>query len=163
MNHSTDHSADYSSTRAGRLAEQVDRQGHVVVTTGTAPGETPYAYTVGRSALGRPELLVTGLQDANVATTLLNALAEYDDVTPLNGGEVIQPDQVVSSHSSTVVAADPVTANMKAASLFADARGLEVTALQLLWPDVHGNLPGTELYDDESTNQPIYPSQRTGQ
>lgn len=137
-----------------KIAATVAEHGHAVICTEREDGR-PYSYTVGRSAAGRPELLVTGLP-ADVATTLLNVLAEADDQSPLSHGDLLVPGRVLSGFGATVIAADPAAAGLGIARRYAEVLESDLTAMQLLWPDAEGNLPGSDECSLSPDAQPVF-------
>lgn len=119
----------------------------------TEPGDPPpFAYTVGRTAKGRPELLITGPLPTLVAGTLLNDAAALDDETPLEPGDV--EGLLAGGYLMHAVEADPVAGEMFQAISFYDEA--DVTALQLVWPDGDGAFPWDDGYMYPADLQPVH-------
>lgn len=99
----------------------------------------PYAYTIGRSMAGRPELLITGL-DAEAARAILEHVAQRDESAPrpLAAGDVTP--WIDGKQPFKVIEAEP---GILSGALLAFGIG-RVTALQLLWPDAHGRYPDAD-------------------
>jgi hypothetical protein len=138
--------------------ETIIEYGHQVVAVfddGRQPdGFVPFAYTVGRTAKGRPELLIAGPLPMQHMGVILNDLATYDDENPLTTGIDLPPSTILSGMPVRIIAADPVAAEMnQALNLFGD----EVTALQVLWPDKRGLLPGDHFCEVPPGIQPTFP------
>lgn len=115
-----------------------------VFDTDGGPG---FAYTVGLTPAGLPELVMSGL-DHNTMATLLNGAAKRALANELKAGGLLVG---IASVTFQVVAAPTAEVNM-ARHLY---RGSNVRALQLVWPDKAGAYPGD---DDWSLGgmQPIY-------
>jgi Domain of unknown function (DUF4262) len=110
---------------------------------------SPWAYTVGLTAHGKPELLVTGLSYARSAR-LLNDVAEHvlhaeapqpGEVVPLRGGPVIEIVEVT----------EPTVHLAVAVHIF----GFEVRALQLVHADDRGHWPWEVGFRGGRGGQPV--------
>ena len=133
-------------------ARTIKRHGHQVVGVFDPDGEgVPFAYTVGRSLLGRPELFITGGMPLHVLGRLLNDAAAMDDEAPIEAGE--RRDGLLAGYPAWFVEADPRAAEMNVAlRLVPSAR-----ALQVVWPDVDGRFPGDPGYGLTAEHQPLHP------
>ncbi|MFI7608501.1 DUF4262 domain-containing protein [Micromonospora sp. NPDC049366] len=117
-----------------------------VFPTENEPG-VPFAYTVGLTAKGRPELVIAGLPD-QVAGQLLNMAAEASLQAPFEAGQTVDDLATVPFR---VVTADLAEVGM-ARNLYGDER---VSALQLVWPARNGAFPWEPTWPDD-TRQPVY-------
>ena len=111
-------------------------------------GRRPFAYTVGLTDCGLPELLVTGLRDA-AAATLLNTVAAraLQEEEPCAGGPVVLLSMVLE----VVAVSRPDSHLVTATALYGD----EVRALQLVWPDDRGRYPWQTGYRSRRGSQPL--------
>ena len=92
---------------------------------GTGLHPQPWAYTIGRTMKGRPEFLVTGL-DQQLAEMVLRTAVDADDASELSAGDMLDTQAV---GRCLLVEADP-GALLGALVTF----GLtKVKALQLVW------------------------------
>lgn len=129
-----------------RLAAYLDRARTIIAEhgwmiqgvfpTATSPG-TPFAYTIGLTASGVSELVISGL-DANTAGSILNAAARR------HLAEELRPGMVVEGLASVpfVVVAAPFAEVGMARNMYGDRVG----AVQLVWPDEGGAYPGDERW-----------------
>jgi len=110
---------------------------------------SPWAYTVGLTAHGKPELVVTGLSLARSAR-LLNDVAPHvlhadaprpGEVVPLRGGPVIEIVEVAEPTAHLYVAVD----------IF----GTKIRALQLVHADDHGHWPWEVGFRGGRGGQPV--------
>lgn len=132
-------------------ARVIREYGHQVVGVFPTEGDdgAPFAYTVGRTLSGRPELLITGPLRPDIACAILNYAAEVDDGTPLEPGD---RDDILVGYTARIVEVDPWASQMfQAVRLF----GEEVRALQLVWPDPGGRFPWDEGWAYERDAQPV--------
>lgn len=133
------------------LLRLIDQFGWAVrnVGAGAAKGEAAFSYTVGLTAMGHPEVVVTGLP-FNVAHTFLNDI-----------GQEVRDGQEFPSGLVT----DGLTAP-DAPVVFIrvdDDRGLtavarvygRVEAVQMVWPDSSGRLPWVDGYRNPPDAQPL--------
>jgi hypothetical protein len=109
----------------------------------------PYAYTVGLTAHGQPELVVTGLP-YDRAAGLLNSVAEHvlhadapraGEVVPLRGGPVIEIVRVAEPSVHLPVAAA--------------INGRGFAALQLVYADDRGHWPWDAGFRGGRGGQPV--------
>jgi len=105
-------------------------------------GGTLFAYSVGRAFFDRPEFFVTGGLAPQTMQYMINRLADIDGETPVEAGdelnEVLEGLPVRLREIQDLEAAEMYGVTQK----FPDAR-----ALQILWPDREGNLPGDANFD----------------
>lgn len=118
--------------------------------TGVFDADPPFAYTVGLTEKGRPELFMSGL-DINVMALILNDIAANENPVI---GDVLE-GYVGNGYKLAVVAADP-----KAAAV-AVPRAMygrdKVRALQIVWPDKKGRFPWDKRYRIRPRKQSLYP------
>lgn len=127
----------------------ITRHGWAVQYVGGDRGHAPYAYTVGLTGAGLPELVVTGLR-AERATTMLNGAAHEmagdGPPTPgttiaLSGGSRVEVVRLARPESHLTVAID--------------IYGEQVRALQLVWADDRGRLPWHPVFRSNRGGQPV--------
>lgn len=109
----------------------------------------PWAYTVGLTGFGQPELVVTGLALGR-ATELLNGVAAHvlhacaptpGERIPLRSGPVVEIVELAhpEAHLETVIA----------------LHGTQVRALQLVWADDRGRFPWERGHRGGRGGQPV--------
>lgn len=115
----------------------IDRSGWFVQAVGAGRRQPPFAYTVGLTGLGRPELVVTGLKHIQ-AHELLDGLAHH---WVHHTGDVVRPGDHVPLRDhpdiEVVAVAEPSVHLVFASALFGPA----VSAHQLVWADDRGRWP----------------------
>ena len=111
--------------------------------------EPPFAYTVGLSQSGLPELLITGLPPER-SLLLLNATAHYlvHETEPAPGDTMTYPD---GSRVEFVQVSEP-TVHMGWAAAF---YGRPIRALQVAWRDTRGHSPWCPDFNRGGPRQPI--------
>jgi hypothetical protein len=125
------------------------RHGWAVQGVEAAGVRPPYAYTLGLTDCGLPELLVTGMPLGRAAS-LLNGVAEHavhaeppvpGERIPLRGGPTIEIVELLNpdAHMDTAVA------------LFGDG----FRALQLVWADGRGRWPWDTGFRSRRGGQPV--------
>lgn len=107
---------------------------------------TPFSYTVGLTAAGLPELVISGLP-AELAGELLNTAAHQSLTTEFTAGQVLTD---AASVPLRVVEAPAAEVNV-AHRLYPGS----VRALQLVWPDAAGVFPGDPGWSHGDA-QPLY-------
>jgi hypothetical protein len=117
------------------MQDLIDRFGWAVVGVEADRIHPPWAYTLGLTPHGKPELVITGLP-APRATWLLNTVAPYvlDTAIPWPGEEV----EIEGGTPMEVVLVAQPAAHMTVA---ADFYGPEIAALQLVYADDRGHWP----------------------
>lgn len=104
----------------------------------------PFAYTVGASDLGLPEIIVTGLRDVKGCTAIINHL-----LTRIKNGE----DPVSEEYAYTEVSNFPCYLRKLTRSQMDDymtvtiKRQVNFEGYQLVYPDPKGIFPWEEGYD----------------
>jgi hypothetical protein len=108
-----------------------------------------WAYTIGLTPRGRPELVVTGLPLPR-ATWLLNIVAPYvlETVVPLPGEQVL----VEGGPLIEVVGVTEPTAHLVTA---VELYGLQLRALQLVYADDRGHWPWDAGFRGHHGGQPV--------
>ncbi len=111
--------------------------------------DPPFAYTVGLSEAGLPELLITGLPPAR-SMLLLNEMAHYmvHEVEPAPGDTMTFPDD---SCAEFVEVAYP-DVHMGWAVAF---RGGPIRGLQIAWRDERGHSPWCPDFNSGGRRQPV--------
>ena len=132
-----------------RLRAGVADKGWLVQGVEGAGPFPPWAYTIGLSGYGLPELVVTGLPVPGAAA-LLNGVASHSlaesppspgERVTLRGGPLIE----------VVPLAEPSVHLMFATALY----GPEIRALQLVHADARGRWPWSPDYRDGEGGQPV--------
>lgn len=135
----------------------IDRFGWAVVGIESDEIHPPWAYTLGLTSHGKPELVVTGLEPPE-ATHLLNCVAPYvlnaatprpGDVVQLEGGP---PFEVVK-------VAEPTAHLLTAVEFY----GPRIAALQLAYADENGHWPWCEDFRWGKGGEPILGIRATAQ
>jgi hypothetical protein len=109
----------------------------------------PYSYTVGLSAAGRPELLVTGLAKARALNILMTVAEQVLDAgAPSPGTQLRLPGR---RPGEIVRVAEPSVHLEVAADIF----GRRLSALQLVYADVNGHWPWTKAFRNGRAGQPV--------
>lgn len=112
------------------------------------PPEPPFAYTVGLTALGHPEIIVYGLPTA-VAGHILNSLGER-----IQRGQTFAPGQIdhrtTRDLPATFVEATDVGDLVVVSQVYPS-----VEAIQVVWADPDGRFPWDDGYDGERYPQPM--------
>lgn len=109
--------------------------------------DAPFAYTVGLTAAGLPELVVSGLP-YETSGSILN------DAARRHLADEIQPGATVDDIASVPFRA--VAAPLAEVNMARNLYGLDrVRAVQLVWPDDAGNYPG-DVGWKLGNGQPIY-------
>lgn len=124
-----------SASQLEQVGRLIERHGWAVQYAPGGPGHAPYAYTAGLTAIGLPELVVTGLPAAR-STALLDQAAGRlrAGARPAPGSVLVLRDGV---EVEVVRLADPHARLPVAAELF----GRGVRAVQLVWADGSGRSP----------------------
>lgn len=117
------------------MQDLIDRFGWAVVGVEGDRIHPPWAYTLGLTPHGKPELVITGLPSPR-ATWLLNAVAPYvlETAVPRPGEDV----HVEGCPSMEVVRVTRPAAHL---TIAVDFYGPEIQALQLAYPDARGHWP----------------------
>jgi hypothetical protein len=148
-----------SSELEREIESKIAEVGWYALAVFPAPGEPPEAfgwtYTIGlQASWGHPELIVTGLEP-RIAHAQLGAAVEIIK----GGGRLEHDSELEGILAAPLRLAVRAVANWQAAELmpWAEAyerrQGLELEALQLIWPDRDGRFPWDPRYADEA--QPL--------
>jgi hypothetical protein len=143
--------SDASDPVLAELLELIRRHGWAVrhVGAGSEPGQAAFSYTVGLTAMGHPEVVVTGLP-FNHAQTFLNYIgADIRDGKQFLAGmlteDLTEPGTPVAflgvDDSSGLTAVEQVYGR--------------VDAVQMVWPDSDGHLPWAAGYKNPPNAQPL--------
>jgi len=127
----------------------IDRFGWAVVGIEDDQVHPPWAYTLGLTPRGRPELVVTGMPLPR-ATWLLNAVARYvvDTAVPRPGEEVLMEDGPLME---VVRVAEPSAHLFTAVEFYGEG----IQALQLAWADERGHWPWDAGFRGHQGGQPV--------
>lgn len=140
------------STKAARLAYVrglLEEHPWVVVGVERDGYRPPYSYTVGLTAVGLPELVITGLSKDRAANVLIAATEQILDAeTPAPGTRIRLPGR---RPGEVVRVAEPGVHLDVAADLF----GERLTALQLVYADVRGRWPWDKNFRNGRAGQPV--------
>lgn len=109
----------------------------------------PFAYTIGLSEAGLPELVITGLSPP-MSVRLLNAVADYmvHKIEPAPGDTITLPDDWFAEF---VEIAEP-TAHLGFAVALC---GPDIRALQIVWHDRLGHSPWCPEFNRGGRRQPV--------
>ena len=112
-------------------------------------GTAPFSYTVGLTALDHPELVTTGLP-FEVSQIFLNsaALIVKEGAILTNG---LVTDELTESGTVTFVTATDVSGLTAVEQVY----GVEIHALQLVWPDSSNRYPLDAGYRNANSAQPL--------
>ena len=124
------------------IAGQIDQFGWSVAGIEGDGSRPPFAYTIGLTELGHPELLLSGFPPDS-AGVVLDGWS--DDVA---AGHRFQPGDVLNDghgHRSAVARIPDPSRLVLAWEFYADRRE-EVEALQIVWSDGSGRFPGDPGY-----------------
>jgi len=118
-----------------------------------APGEAPYAYTAGLTAIGAPELVITGL-DHVVAHVLLNDAAQRVHQHHARWHHHQKLHDLLLGYDAVVIDGtghELIEPNTAYARYGAD----QVRLQQIVWPDPDGRFPWQAGYRYPATVQPL--------
>jgi hypothetical protein len=146
------------------IGEFLRRQGEIIDTVGWAvmhvmpaeddpDTEIPFAYTVGLTAHGYPELLIAGLPP-EIGHELLNDLATrvYDQARRFTHGERI--GDLIVGHDAVIVDGPPREELLPGVAIARYGRD-RVRLQQVVWPDERGRFPWEAGYDVNPQAQPL--------
>jgi hypothetical protein len=138
-----------------RQQQLIDRYGWAVTAvfpTDDAPG-APFAYTVGLTTHGYPELIISGL-DPTISQTLLNDLAArvYDRAEQFTAGQRIS--DLLAGYDAVIVEG-PATEALHPGAAFARYGRDRVSLQQIVWPDPRGRYPWDPGYAYGPDVQPV--------
>jgi Domain of unknown function (DUF4262) len=131
------------------MSALITRHGWAIQGIGRDRIHPPWAYTVGLTRYGKPELVATGLPVAR-ATRLLNDVAAHimhadepapGERIPLDGGPLIEIVEIAEPTAHLVIAVD--------------LYGRQVRALQVVHADDRGHWPWDRGYRGVRGGQPV--------
>lgn len=144
---------------AAAMEDRILSQGHQVMCIFPVDDDEGHYfwYTVGRSLMGQPELLLTGPLPNNVAGHIVNEAVRMVDEEgfDLKDGAEFPPNTLLNGFSMRVIECDPRAGEMFAAL---DMGGDTMRAFQLIWPDDAGHFPDDPAFDTRF-NQPLFPKE----
>ncbi|MEV0003502.1 DUF4262 domain-containing protein [Micromonospora sp. NPDC050980] len=135
-----------------RQSEIIDRVGWAVTLVHPdADDSTPFAYTVGLTAHGYPELLIAGL-DLTIAQQLLNDLATrvYDRAERFTDGQRVS--DLIAGYDAVII--DGTATNELYPGAAIARYDQRVRVQQIMWPDPQGLFPGDAGYAYPPAAQP---------
>jgi hypothetical protein len=138
----------------GEQDQHIDTIGWSVVyvfPTATSPG-APFAYTVGLTEHGFPELVIAGLP-AEISHSLLNDLAGrvYDRAERFTAGQRIS--DLIKGYEAVIVEG-PATEELYPGAAYRRYGRERVTLQQVVWPDGGGRFPWHDNYGLSWQGQP---------
>jgi hypothetical protein len=131
------------------IRRAITRHGWAVQYVGGDRSHAPYAYTVGLTGAGMPELVVTGLR-AQRATTMLN-----DAARDMLAAEPPSPGSMIALPDGRRVEVVRLRRPESHLAVALDLYGDEVRALQLVWADDRGRLPWHPVFRSNRGGQPV--------
>lgn len=147
-----------------RISEVIDQVGWAVQGVFTPEGhshpEPNWAYTVGMTDRGLPELFIIGSMDPTILQNILNNAVMQHLEKEIVAGQVLEgvaENTVDGSEIRMQVREAGVDYHVQQALNYygdVDNRLGRVKLLQLVWPDRKGAYPGSFVYD-ESMVQPL--------
>jgi hypothetical protein len=146
-----------------KYADRIDRYGWAVVGVSGLPEEpwSTFAYSVGLTRIGAPELILFGLCP-HTGARILNVLAGrvLSGEVLVDGDEVPPPSTIGPPIRLGAVPVDVVDDYLLIAHRFYPAEPFGVRALQVIWPDDEGRWPWEPTVDPEvAMMQPVWWSQ----
>ena len=119
-----------------KLRALIDEHGWAVrhVGAGTEPGEAAFSYTIGLTAFGHPEAIVTGLPFKHSQIFLNNIGFEVRDGKRFRPGDTTE-DFTEPGAPVTFIAVEDTSGLTAVVEVYGS-----VTALQMVWPDSAGHL-----------------------
>jgi hypothetical protein len=140
-----------------RQSEIIDRVGWAVTAVLPTPDDPdtagPFAYTVGLTAHGHPELAIAGLDPAT-AQALLNDLASrvFDKAERFSHGQHVS-DLIVGYDA--VIVDGPPTPKLWPGAAVGRYGADHVRLQQIVWPDADGRFPWQDGYTFDADVQPL--------
>jgi hypothetical protein len=132
------------------MANRILDEGMQII--GIIDGRPNFAYSVGRSLSDLPELLVTGTISMQIMQYMINEAdrMEREEGIKIEDGYMFAENELLQHYPVKVVAVDPRASEMfESISIGGD----NITALQLVWPDMEGNFPGPDF--NPKFSQPV--------
>ena len=126
---------------------------HVLPTDDEPDTTTPFAYTVGLTAHGYPELVIAGLS-VEVSHALLNdlALRVYDKAERFIHGQRVT--DLLAGYEAAIVEG-PATTALHPGAAFGRYGRQRVRLQQIVWPDAQGRFPWEDDYAYDPDVQPV--------
>ena len=135
----------FFAMRQLQMTTNVMMHGHTKVAVMGGPGTLPFAYTVGLGLKGRPDIVVVGVNDPEVAAGILQGAVQLDHPIELDR----EYDKVLVGYKVKFVEPSPdVIEEMGQSRRFHDGMRADDSqrwsAIQVLWPDQEGRFPGED-------------------
>ena len=115
--------------------------------------DIPFSYTVGLTALQRPELLLAGLT-ADVAHVLLNQMAGRVHHTAQQFADDQLISDLLTGYDAVIIDGD-LTGQLRPSVALARYDDTRVRLQQIVWPDVRGRFPWDPGYGYAQQRQPL--------
>jgi hypothetical protein len=119
------------------------------VGAGSEPGEAAFSYTVGLTAMGHPEVVITGLPFEHAQTFLNNIGADVRDGQRFEAGDITE-DLTDPGAPVAFLAVEDASGLTAVEQVYG-----RVEAVQMVWPDSAGHLPWTDGYRNPPHVQPL--------
>jgi hypothetical protein len=134
-----------------QLRALIDKHGWAVrhVGAGTEPGEAAFSYTIGLTALGHPEVIVTGLPFDHAQIFLNNIGFDVRDGKRFRPGDTTE-DLTEPGKPVAFIAVEDTSGLTAVVEVYGS-----VIAVQMVWPDSAGHLPWVEGYPNPPEAQPL--------
>ncbi|WP_033293891.1 DUF4262 domain-containing protein [Amycolatopsis jejuensis] len=139
----------FTGPRVNEVLERIEEYGWCVQGVLGTDFRPPWAYTVGLTAEGLPELVITGLPPHLAAGALNAAAAEALCTGPPVPGE---PWWLPRSPRLEIVQLSAPAAHL---SVAVSCYGTEIEARQLVYPDDAGRFPWSPRYNSGLGGQPV--------
>lgn len=129
----------------------IDEHGWAVrnVGAGEEPDHAPFSYTIGLTAMGHPEVIVTGLPFEHAQIFLNNIGFDVRDGKQFRPGDTTE-DLTEPGKPVAFIAVANTTDLTAVVQVYGS-----VTAVQMVWPDSLGRLPWVEGYPNPPEAQPL--------
>lgn len=128
------------------VRENIDQHGWHAQGVGARPDRPTYTYTVGLTAMGFEELVVVGLLPSQAHEVLTGGVRLLQDGVGLHAGRIVQG----LLEGLPIKTTDCSNEHLNVAR---SVYGVEVMAVQLVWPDAAGRFPGEPGHDDSLPSQ----------
>lgn len=129
----------------------------VMPTAADPPGTIPFAYTIGLTDAGLPELIISWPGQPGMARDLLNNAAGGHLKDEIQHGQILD---YVANIPSRAIAADPHKAEIQQAYNYVndpDRVRDKIRLIQILWPDANGRFPDEDGYNFVDFPQEMWP------
>lgn len=131
------------------LLRMIDEYGWAVrnVGAGPEPGEAAFSYTIGLTAFGHPEVVITGMPFEHAQTFLNNIGSDVRDGKRFEAGTVNEDLAPTPVLFLSVVQDEELVAVRQVYG--------RCSAVQMVWPDSAGRFPWVAGYNNPPDAQPL--------